>query len=97
MDARERLRRYLEQRREMGESELVLDSLTVEEAMRIVGGAAPQDTSRSGGSANGTTPDWREMLRAAGGVPGATEHAQPGQRNAKGDQPRQTPRAEPPG
>ena len=37
MDAKERLRRFLEQRREMGESELVLDGMTVEEVMRIVG------------------------------------------------------------
>jgi DNA polymerase len=33
LDARAQLRRYLEQRREMGESELVLDGMTVEEAM----------------------------------------------------------------
>jgi uracil-DNA glycosylase family 4 len=71
VDARERLRRYLEQRREMGESELVLDSLTVEEALRIVSGpwgpgrgdAAPEP-SRPPASA-----DWRETLRAAGGEP----------------------------
>lgn len=37
MDPRERLRRYLEQRRDLGESELVLDGLSVEEVMRIVG------------------------------------------------------------
>ena len=37
MSARERLRRYLEQRREMGESELVLDGMTVEEVLRLVG------------------------------------------------------------
>jgi hypothetical protein len=39
MDAKEALRRYLEQRRELGESELVLDSLTVEDAMRMLGAA----------------------------------------------------------
>jgi uracil-DNA glycosylase family 4 len=37
MDARELLRQYLEQRREMGESEFVLDALTVEDAMRALG------------------------------------------------------------
>ena len=37
MDARERLRRYLEQRREMGESDLVLDSMTVDEVLKLVG------------------------------------------------------------
>ena len=33
MDAREMLRQYLEQRRDMGESELVLDTMTVDEAL----------------------------------------------------------------
>ena len=37
MNVEELFRRYLEQRREMGESELVLDSLTVDEVLRIVG------------------------------------------------------------
>src|SRR5690242_21322967 len=47
MDAREKLRRYLEQRREMGESELVLDSMTVDEALRIVSGSASSSGSAS--------------------------------------------------
>ena len=37
MDARQRLRRYLEDRRDLGESELVLDSMTVEDALRTIG------------------------------------------------------------
>jgi DNA polymerase len=37
MDARERLRRYLEQRRELGESELVLDGMSVDEVLNVVG------------------------------------------------------------
>jgi len=45
VDPREQLRRYLEQRREMGESELVLDSLTVDEALRIVGAAVREPGS----------------------------------------------------
>ena len=36
-DPRERLRRYLEQRREMGERELLLDDMSVDEVMRLVG------------------------------------------------------------
>ncbi len=36
MDARERLRRYLEQRRELGESELVLDRLSVDDVLSLV-------------------------------------------------------------
>ncbi len=37
MDARERLRRYLEQRRELGESELVLDGMSIDEVLGVVG------------------------------------------------------------
>jgi DNA polymerase len=37
VNVEELFRRYLEQRREMGESELMLDTLTVEEVLRIVG------------------------------------------------------------
>lgn len=37
MDAKDRLRQYLEQRKEMGEQDLVLDGLSVEELMKIVG------------------------------------------------------------
>ncbi|HET9004563.1 MAG TPA: hypothetical protein VFN39_11235, partial [Gemmatimonadaceae bacterium] len=54
MDARERLRRYLEQRRDLGESELVLDGMTVEDVLKIVGakGAdAGADRSRPAASA----------------------------------------------
>ncbi len=38
MDGRERLRRYLEQRRDAGERELLLDRMTVDEVMAIVTG-----------------------------------------------------------
>jgi len=44
MDARARLRRYLEQRRELGETELVLDQLSVDEVLQLLGarpGLAP--------------------------------------------------------
>jgi uracil-DNA glycosylase len=44
VDGKERLRRYLEQRRESGERELVLDGMTVDDVLRIVGahrGMAP--------------------------------------------------------
>lgn len=37
MDAKERLRLYLEQRRELGESELVLDSMPVDDLMALIG------------------------------------------------------------
>lgn len=62
----------------MGESELVLDSLTVDEALRIVGGA-PSD--RGGGppaeqASIRASADWRETLRAAGGEPPQREQQQ---------------------
>ena len=78
MGAEDRLRRYLEQRRELGESELVLDGMTVDEVMRIIGarasarrGAARNEEPSSaksgrGGSGIPETADWREALRAAG-------------------------------
>lgn len=58
-DPRERLRQYLEQRREMGESEFVLDSLPVDEALRVLTtGATPP-----------ATPPGRASAAAAGGSP----------------------------
>jgi DNA polymerase len=80
MDAREKLRRYLEQRREMGESELVLDSMTVDEALRIVSGSSssrpPEAAAPSSETAARTartdvpeTSDWRAALRASGAAP----------------------------
>ncbi|HYC50963.1 MAG TPA: uracil-DNA glycosylase family protein [Gemmatimonadaceae bacterium] len=44
MDAKEQLRRYLEQRKESGERELVLDDLNVDELLRVLG-AAPGASS----------------------------------------------------
>ena len=64
MDARDALRRYLEQRRELGESELVLDSMSVEEAMRLLGAG-----KATGGSRGGSSADWRDEIRSAGGAP----------------------------
>jgi DNA polymerase len=39
MDAKDRLRRYLEQRREMGETEFALDSMSIEDALKVIGKA----------------------------------------------------------
>jgi len=71
VDPRARLRRYLEQRREMGESELVLDSLTVDEALRIVGGEGTPDLAQR--ASRSAAVDWREMLRTGGAGSPATE------------------------
>lgn len=75
MDAKALLRRYLEQRRELGESELVLDSLQVEDVMRLLGAtgkAAPAEKTRQSLREIATAvvgeevQDWRESLRGAG-------------------------------
>ncbi len=74
MDAKELLRRYIEQRRELGESELVLDTLNVEDVMRVIGAAGASRASRPKETASPTarepdqadTRDWRTSLRDAG-------------------------------
>ncbi|MFL5567982.1 MAG: uracil-DNA glycosylase family protein [Gemmatimonadaceae bacterium] len=74
MDARTLLRRYLEQRRELGESELVLDSLHVEDVMRLLGAAGTRPVAPKQPSlrelAEESSPegaqDWRATLREAG-------------------------------
>ena len=73
VDARDRLREYLEQRRELGESEFVLDGMSVEEALNALGvrgGAggkppaheSPREARTTGPAGN----DWREALRSVG-------------------------------
>ncbi|HEY2898706.1 MAG TPA: uracil-DNA glycosylase family protein [Gemmatimonadaceae bacterium] len=81
MKAEDLLRRYLEQRREMGETELVLDGLSVEEVMKLVGikRGSRESVERAKpivAEAEGTrTPGepasagWRESLRASGVAP----------------------------
>ena len=101
MDARDALRRYLEQRRDLGESELVLDSLSVEEALRLLGAARP-DSPSAGQSARPASPaseatprtpapaevtDWREAVRAAGGAPAAKPTAAPTPRIDRAEEP----------
>ena len=74
MDAKALLRRYIEQRREMGESELVLDSLQVDDVMRLLGaaGRAPAQTKRPSlrelaeEISGEEIQDWRASLRQAG-------------------------------
>lgn len=77
MDARERLRLYLEQRRDAGESELVLDSLSVEEVMRLLGAGVirpaeerttarvPERPVRPGAPARGDVPADRAVTEDA--------------------------------
>ena len=74
MDAKGLLRRYLEQRRELGESELVLDTLHVEDVMRLIGAAGrPKAPSRTPSLreiaeqvSGEEVQDWRSSLRQAG-------------------------------
>jgi uracil-DNA glycosylase, family 4 len=71
MDARVLLRRYLEQRRELGESELVLDALNVEDVMRLLGATgrsvAPTEARLSVRELAGEqSDDWRTALQDAG-------------------------------
>ena len=61
MNVEELFRRYLEQRREMGESELVLDGLTVDEVLRIVGAQGKRAPAPVREPADGS--DWRRTLR----------------------------------
>ena len=57
MDAKERLKRYLEQRRELGEREFVLDGMSVEEVMRVVGAMVPHAAGGAAGArTSGPTP-----------------------------------------
>lgn len=66
MDGRESLRRYLEQRRELGESEMVLDSMSVDEVLKLLGAAKVLPRADAP-----ETTDWRSAIRAAGGAPEA--------------------------
>lgn len=92
MDGRELLRRYLEQRRELGESEFVLDHLTVEDALKALGvrgGTASGPPAHRGPTAPAENParsaaataaeggDWREALRAMGAGRGDAPPAAP--------------------
>ena len=83
MSARDRLRQYLEQRRDLGEREFVLDGLPLEEAMRLLG---MKDEPLQGRSAarvvseevsGAPAPDWRTALRSIGAEP-AGVHESPG-------------------
>ena len=69
MDARDRLREYLEQRRELGESEFVLDGLSVDEALQALGvrgGVSPKESPREARTTGPEGHDWREALRSVG-------------------------------
>jgi len=64
MDARERLRLYLEQRRDLGESDLVLDSMPVDDVLRLLGDTRPAPSRAAEASPAGGT--WRDALTSIG-------------------------------
>ena len=65
MDAREQLRRYLEQRRETGERELILDGMSVEDVMRLIGApATPVATPKQSADRGENRPAERAQERA---------------------------------
>lgn len=66
MHAEDLLRRYLEQRRDQGEVELVLDTLSVEDVMRIIGAARYAQNDAAPSSTPAAPGDWRQTLRSAG-------------------------------
>jgi DNA polymerase len=73
MDARERLRLYLEQRRELGESELVLDALPVEDVLALLG--ARTGVSAAAPAAAGPSDGKPRPAAEAGGDPPETPAA----------------------
>lgn len=86
MNARVLLRRYLEQRRELGETELVLDSLDVDEVMRLLGAVGSPRLRKSQAAqpslrqlaeeiSGQDLKDWRDSLRQAGVNVDATSSA----------------------
>jgi uracil-DNA glycosylase len=66
MDAREQLRRFLEQRKEAGETELVLDHLDVEQALALLGA---KGVTGAKAAASESANDWRDVLAKAGAKP----------------------------
>ncbi len=102
MDGKEQLRRYLEQRREAGERDLLLDDMTVEEVLRIVGartGAARsvgEPTPHAGTAApDADAGDWRAVLAAARGTPTRRDVGATGPIDVPPEPPRRAPGAPP--
>ena len=97
MDARERLRQYLEQRRELGESELVLDGMSVDEVLRIVGAPVIPDAPRATvavkrAASDPASANWRDALEAPATKPA---HVAPPAPAPVTEPPREAPRDEP--
>lgn len=63
MNAKERLRAYLEQRRELGESEMMLDALDVDDVMRMLGAHTGATGERAEPAATGPDDEMPTALR----------------------------------
>jgi uracil-DNA glycosylase len=98
VDARELLRRYLEQRRDLGESELVLDSMSVDDALALLGakaGAAAPRPAPPSDAARGETSSGAGSPRVSRPEPPATSDWRQAIREAGGapeDSPQNAPR-----
>jgi uracil-DNA glycosylase family 4 len=88
MDAKEKLRLYLEQRRELGESELLLDSMSVEEALKAIGamgkgmpigqarpGSTPSAPAIRRDNPESLPADWRTALSEVRSAPSLQQPA----------------------
>ena len=80
MDAKDRLRRYLEQRRELGESELVLDGLPVDDVMAMLSArpGAPRPKAARAETSEPSTPSPEPAVdQPAPEHPAGDQQAQP--------------------
>ncbi len=73
MDAKDRLRQYLEQRKELGERDLVLDDLSVDDLMKLLG--APTPRGRTGTASEPVPRADRPTPRVGAGPPPAAPGA----------------------
>lgn len=74
-DGHERLREYLEQRRELGESEFVLDGLSVEDALKAITGKVVAPSRSSGASRASNAPSAPPPTRPDSAMRRAAEEA----------------------
>ncbi len=74
MDAKEKLRIYLEQRRDLGETELLLDTMSVEEVLRTIGAVGRgrvAESPRPRDNVSLPPGDWRAVLHQDAAPPQA--------------------------
>jgi uracil-DNA glycosylase len=92
VNARERLRAYLEQRRELGESEMTLDALDVDDVLRVVGAlATAPDSGAAASSERAPSPAPDDDIPAALRNPLPRAVAQPADFAPPTDSPRDRP------